>query len=534
MRLKFIGRQIIKLADSTTNKGWRHVIKQIDITNYEGETLNMRLQDLKLGVYVKNIEGLGYPKSNIGTASNVNYDSKRYTDSDIQARNVLITFGFHLDGDNSIEYARRMIYDFLPMKTENIIEFITDERTCYLTGYVETADPDIFEQEETMQVSIICPDPYFYTGGKKEHVVKNEIPLFEVQKWYEFPDNVNAKPVSEQSDSLILNMNSRYQNPRGFTISIRSSLPSFNQLFLEYDSGAILINQSLDEEGVFQIPQTPEGNAFQDVSIEIVNDVNDQNIYIQDSEGNRTSVLNMTIIDGEFPELNVGFNRFSANMFAMVGYETIPEYRYQELPATSHDIKFRVESGDNGHRQDVDSPTQPDFAKAVILVYNLSDELIGEIEFTTKNESLWDTPSYTFTETDDSGNSATVSVYTPLRGSWAYWILVNRYENEPEDSSGGVSYHEGYYYEIIMKTYIDGSITPLSVKVRTITDEFWPLMYNGYKAHSGVSMSERAKTYIYCYSMMDNPLNISVEEYNYEKFNGGSLTVSYDEFYEAL
>jgi hypothetical protein len=32
-------------------------------------------------------------------------------------------------------------------------------------GYVESNEPNIFSRQETTQISIVCPDPYFYSSG---------------------------------------------------------------------------------------------------------------------------------------------------------------------------------------------------------------------------------------------------------------------------------------------------------------------------------------------------------------------------------
>ena len=60
----------------------------------------------------------------------------------------------------------------------------TDNRYVKTTGYVESNEPNIFSSQEGTQISIICPDPYFYSTGEDGNNVTN---FYSIDPMFEFP-----------------------------------------------------------------------------------------------------------------------------------------------------------------------------------------------------------------------------------------------------------------------------------------------------------------------------------------------------------
>ena len=83
----------------------------------------------------------------------------------------------------SIEDVRHKSYKYFPLKKPITLIFETDARTVEIEGVVESNEPDIFSSEESTNISIICPDPYFYASGENARS-KTEFsginPLFEI------------------------------------------------------------------------------------------------------------------------------------------------------------------------------------------------------------------------------------------------------------------------------------------------------------------------------------------------------------------
>ena len=57
--------------------------------------------------------------------------------------------------------------------------FETDNRMCETTGWVESNEPTIFSREEGCQISVICPDPYFYSLSKDSTIFSGIEPALE-------------------------------------------------------------------------------------------------------------------------------------------------------------------------------------------------------------------------------------------------------------------------------------------------------------------------------------------------------------------
>lgn len=160
------------------------MIKSVTITNYLGEYVKINLADEEPehGFLIKSIEGLGPAKANVNTTSLATNDGSLYNSARLDERNIVLELCF--SDAPRIEDARQATYRYFPVK--KFLEFLveTDNRMVKTTGYVESNEPNIFSEQESSQISIICPDPYFYSAG--EHGTNVTIfygvePLFEFE-----------------------------------------------------------------------------------------------------------------------------------------------------------------------------------------------------------------------------------------------------------------------------------------------------------------------------------------------------------------
>lgn len=138
------------------------MIQSVTVVNHESKTFEFLLNDIsESGLYISNIEGLGYPSATVSNSETFNNAVSIYGNTVKQPRNIVITFGISSFGFNTVEQARELIYEMLPSSTELYMEFKSDEKIRNIIGYVENITPIIFDQKESVQVSIICPNPYF-------------------------------------------------------------------------------------------------------------------------------------------------------------------------------------------------------------------------------------------------------------------------------------------------------------------------------------------------------------------------------------
>jgi hypothetical protein len=157
------------------------MIKSITVTNYLGDSIKLELgRPEQSGFLIKSISGLGPSKANINTTEVSTNDGSLFNSARLNQRNIVFDFIF-VESINreSIEDIRQKSYKYFPIKKNVDLLIETDNRIVKTTGYVESNEPNIFSSQEGAQISIICPDPYFYSTEKTVTIFSGIEPLFE-------------------------------------------------------------------------------------------------------------------------------------------------------------------------------------------------------------------------------------------------------------------------------------------------------------------------------------------------------------------
>lgn len=164
------------------------MIRSVAVKNYLGESLTLELSNPEAsGFLIKEIEGLGPPKADINQTEVASGDGSVYNSARATYRNIVITLYPLLKP--TVEEMRHISYKYFPVKKNLTLTIETDSRICSIEGYVESNEPDIFEEEEIIQVSIICPSPYFYDGSGDGYSTKV---FYGVEAEFEFPFENNS------------------------------------------------------------------------------------------------------------------------------------------------------------------------------------------------------------------------------------------------------------------------------------------------------------------------------------------------------
>lgn len=162
------------------------MIYSFTITNYLGDTIKLTLREPALsGFLIKSVTGLGPVKANINTTEVATNDGSKFNSARLTQRNIVFQMVFvdTLKGE-SVEDIRQKSYKYFPTKKNVDIIIETDNRYVKTTGYVESNEPNIFSSQEGAQISIICPDPYFYTAGDNGDIVTE---FYSIAPMFEFP-----------------------------------------------------------------------------------------------------------------------------------------------------------------------------------------------------------------------------------------------------------------------------------------------------------------------------------------------------------
>lgn len=154
------------------------MIKSVTVTNYLDESLTLELtRPEKSGIIIKEITGLGPPKANINVTEVTTSDGALFNSARANSRNIVMTLAFLTNP--TIEDVRHLTYKYFPLKKKLKLTVDTDKRHCVIYGYVESNEPNIFTKQETAQISIVCPDPFFYSEEIHTTIFYGVLPMFE-------------------------------------------------------------------------------------------------------------------------------------------------------------------------------------------------------------------------------------------------------------------------------------------------------------------------------------------------------------------
>ena len=171
------------------------MIYSIVVTNYLGDRIKLELGKPDVsGFLIKSITGLGPAKANVNTTEVSTNDGSLFNSARLSQRNIVLDMVFiNTVYGESIEDLRQKSYKYFPLKKSVELTIETDNRYVKTTGYVESNEPNIFSSQEGTQISIICPDPYFYSAGEDGNNVTN---FYSIDPIFEFPfSNESLEPL---------------------------------------------------------------------------------------------------------------------------------------------------------------------------------------------------------------------------------------------------------------------------------------------------------------------------------------------------
>ena len=127
---------------------------EIKVKNNFGEILNL---STSTAYSLYKVDGITPPKMNISTSANATSDGDTVNSVRAEKRNIVL----YLKIENDVENNRLKLYRHFPLKQNIVIFCKTDTRDMCIEGKVELIEPALFEQKQAVQISIICPQPYF-------------------------------------------------------------------------------------------------------------------------------------------------------------------------------------------------------------------------------------------------------------------------------------------------------------------------------------------------------------------------------------
>lgn len=159
------------------------MINRLTVTNYLGDSWTLDLRRYwEWGIAITGITGIDAVEGEIFDQEMASSDGSIFTSSRAKKRNIVISAS--LLPVPTVEQVRHLLYKMFPVKHAITLRFDTESRSCEISGYVESNAHVIFKESVTIQVSIICPFPYFHSVGENGNKVTY---FYGIEPMFEFP-----------------------------------------------------------------------------------------------------------------------------------------------------------------------------------------------------------------------------------------------------------------------------------------------------------------------------------------------------------
>lgn len=182
---------------------------EITIENKYGEQLDFTNNP----DYTAIIEsGLTPPAATINTSTIATMDGSVFNSSFMNNRNIVMT----ITPTSSIESNRINLYKYLKSKQYVKLYLKNGLRDVWIEGYVESIEGNLYEAPQKLQVSIICPDPYFKSLMGISTNFSNTVDAFK----FPFAIEEAGVPISTFELFLEKNINNPSDDETGIVIEL--------------------------------------------------------------------------------------------------------------------------------------------------------------------------------------------------------------------------------------------------------------------------------------------------------------------------
>lgn len=144
----------------------------LTIENKDGQQLDLTNEK---NCVIIGIDGLTPPSANIVTSAVAMNDGTRFNSATVDQRNIVIRLQLVAD----VENMRILLYRYFRIKQYCKVFYKNSNREVYCEGYIETFENDRFAINNQVDISIICPSPWFKTLEEVAFDMSQVLSLFE-------------------------------------------------------------------------------------------------------------------------------------------------------------------------------------------------------------------------------------------------------------------------------------------------------------------------------------------------------------------
>lgn len=235
------------------------------------------------------MDGLCPPSATLNFSVIANVDGEVYNSGRINKRNIVLYVKIFPD----IETNRNILYRHFPIGQKVRIFYRNDLHNVYIDGYVESFECDLFTNNESAQISIICNDPYFRSVEKSTTIISI------VHNYFEFPFSI---PVD---DPIVISDRNYYVEE----IVNSGTIPT--GMIVEFEAiGDNVLNPWLENKTTGQKMIV---NAEIDTGEKIIVNTNKHNLSVTKvfTDGRKENILNAMGDGFQWVQLAAGENRIS-------------------------------------------------------------------------------------------------------------------------------------------------------------------------------------------------------------------------------
>ena len=206
------------------------------------------------------ILGITPADATINATEMATIDGSRFNSSHVSTRNVVIELKPRGEGEK-VRKSRVNLYKYIRTKQKVRLFLKNDQRDVYIDGYVEKFEDagTIFTDDQRLQISVICPDPFFRDNSADEE----EIIFNSVESLFHFPFQIEVDdpiPFSVRLQSQYKSIYNAGDTACGMILKVTASGAVTNPMFYdEANNDTMTFNISL-QAGDELIVTTIRGN----------------------------------------------------------------------------------------------------------------------------------------------------------------------------------------------------------------------------------------------------------------------------------
>ena len=145
---------------------------KLTVENTKGEQLQLTNNP---AYTITDIDGFDPPQANINMTQNAGIDGSEYNSAYVQNRQLIITMVVN----SPAEVNRIALYKYFKTKYPIKVYYENNTRQVFISGYVQNMSVGYFDKIQTVQITILCPKPWFNGMMDTAQEMTGIRPLFE-------------------------------------------------------------------------------------------------------------------------------------------------------------------------------------------------------------------------------------------------------------------------------------------------------------------------------------------------------------------